>query len=83
MAGQTLAGKSVVLTGFRDKELEADIIARGGSVSGAVNKNTFALIVKNKEDCGSTKYDAAVKHGVRIYDPLEFRANALVIAHEP
>jgi NAD-dependent DNA ligase len=83
MAGQTLAGKSVVLTGFRDKELEAAIIARGGSVSGAVNKNTFALIVKNKEDCGSTKYDAAVRHGVRIYDPLEFRANALVIAHEP
>jgi DNA ligase (NAD+) len=77
MAGQTLAGKSVVLTGFRDKELEAAIIARGGSVSGAVNKNTFALIVKNKDDCGSTKYDAAVKHGVRIYDPVEFRANAL------
>jgi len=83
MAGQTLAGKSVVLTGFRDKELEAAIIARGGSVSGAVSKNTFALIVKNKDDCGSSKYDAAVKHGVRIYDPVEFRANAIAMAHEP
>ena len=77
MAGGKLAGKSIVLTGFRDKELEAAIVASGGNVTGTVSKNTFALIVKNKDDCGSTKYAAAVKHGVRIYDPLEFRANAL------
>lgn len=73
MAGGKLAGKTVVLTGFRDKELEAAIVASGGNVSGAVSKNTFALIVKNKEDCGSTKYAAAVKHGVPIYDAAEFR----------
>ena len=79
MAGQTLAGKSVVLTGFRDKELEAAIIARGGSVSGAVSKNTFALIVKNKEDCTSSKYQSAVKHGVPIYTQQEFRAIGLVV----
>ena len=72
-----LAGKSCVLTGFRDKELETAIVAQGGSVTGSVSKNTFALIVKSKEDCTSTKYQSAVKHGVPIYTPDEFRANAL------
>ncbi len=73
MAGGNLAGKSIVLTGFRDKELEAAIVASGGSVAGAVSKSTFALIVKNKEDCGSTKYAAAIKLGIPVYDAVEFR----------
>lgn len=81
-SGMKLAGKSVVLTGFRDKELEATIVSQGGSVSSAVSKNTFALIVKSKEDCKSTKYQAAIKHGVPIYTPDEF-TNALAVAHEP
>ena len=71
--GNKLAGKSVVLTGFRDKELEAAIIAQGGSVTGAVSKNTFALIVKSKDDCKSAKYQAAIKHGVPIYTQQEFK----------
>jgi len=73
MAGGNLAGKSVVLTGFRDKELETAIVAEGGSVTGAVSKNTYALIVKSKEDSKSTKYQAAIKHGVPIYTVSEFR----------
>jgi NAD-dependent DNA ligase len=73
MAVGKLAGKSIVLTGFRDKELEAAIVASGGSVAGAVSKSTFALIVKNKEDCGSTKYAAAIKLGIPVYDAVEFR----------
>ena len=82
-SGMKLAGKSVVLTGFRDKELEAAIVAQGGSVSGSVSKNTYALIVKNKDDCMSAKYQAAVKHGVPIYTATEFTANALAMALEP
>lgn len=81
--GGTLAGKSCVLTGFRDKELEAAIVAQGGCVTGAVNKNTFALIVKSKEHCTSAKYQAAIKHGVPIYTVAEFTANALAVALEP
>jgi NAD-dependent DNA ligase len=73
--GDKLAGKSVVLTGFRDKELETVIVAHGGSVAGAVSKNTYALIVKSKEDSKSTKYQAAIKHGVPIYTVSEFREN--------
>ena len=73
MAGQKLAGKSVVLTGFRDKELEAAIVARGGNVIGAVSKNTYALIVKNKDDCASTKYMTAVKLGIPVYSAAEFK----------
>jgi NAD-dependent DNA ligase len=72
MAGLALAGKNVVLTGFRDKELEAEIVASGGNVTGTVSKNTFALIVKSKEDCTSSKYQSAVKHGVPIYTQQEF-----------
>jgi NAD-dependent DNA ligase len=73
MAGTPLAGKSVVLTGFRDKELEAAIAARGGNVAGTVSKNTYALIVKNKEDSKSAKYVSAVKLGIPIYEPATFR----------
>lgn len=73
MAAGDLAGKNIVLTGFRDKELEANIVSRGGNVAGAVSKNTFALIVKNKEDCGSSKYVTAVKLGVPVYDVDEFK----------
>lgn len=73
MAGQPLAGKSVVLTGFRDRELEAAIVSMGGNVAGAVSKNTFALIVKYKEDCSSSKYTTAIKLGIPIYDVSEFR----------
>ena len=77
MAGLALAGKNVVLTGFRDKELEAAIVTSGGNVAGTVSKNTFALIVKNNEDCTSSKYQSAVKHVVTIYTTDEFRANVL------
>jgi NAD-dependent DNA ligase len=73
MAGGKLAGKSVVLTGFRDKELEAAVVAGGGNISGSVSKNTFALIVKSKEDCSSSKYATAIKLGIPVYDAPEFR----------
>uniref|UniRef100_A0A6C0BVX1 DNA ligase (NAD(+)) n=1 Tax=viral metagenome TaxID=1070528 RepID=A0A6C0BVX1_9ZZZZ len=74
MAGdKPLAGKSIALTGFRDKELEATIVASGGNVTGTVSKNTFALIVKSKEDCGSTKYQSAIKYGVPVYTQQEFK----------
>ncbi len=72
-SGSNLAGKNVALTGFRDKVLEAAIVAQGGNVTGTVSKNTFALIVKSKADNGSTKYVTAVKLGIPVYDVDEFK----------
>ena len=48
-----LYGKKIVMTGFRDKELSDLIKLNGGEVVDSVSKNTFAVIVKDKnEDTG-------------------------------
>ena len=45
-----LYGKKVVMTGFRDKEIEEFILKSGGEMSSSVSKTTFKLIVKDKND---------------------------------
>ena len=60
------------MSGLRDKELSADIEANGGEMGGSVSKNTFVLIVKNKDD-DSGKIDKAKDLGVPLMTPDEFR----------
>lgn len=67
-----LFGKKVVMTGFRDKALAAEIEAKGGEISGSVSKNTFVLLVKNKDD-DSGKIDKAKELGIPLMTPDEFR----------
>ena len=51
-----LYDKTVVMTGFRDKELENQIKNVGGKTGSTVNKNTFVLIVKDlSESSGKWK----------------------------
>lgn len=51
-----LYGKSVVMSGFRDKELAAAVEARGGKMSESVSKNTGYVVVKDLgEDSGKAK----------------------------
>ena len=54
--GQTLAGKSVVVTGtlegIRREEAEEAILARGGKSPGTVSKKTFAVVVGDSPGCG-------------------------------
>lgn len=50
IGGHLLQGKKIVMTGFRDKELMELIKAVGGDNSSAVTKNTFVVIVKDKDD---------------------------------
>jgi NAD-dependent DNA ligase len=67
-----LYGKKIVLTGFRDKELLNTLKKIGAEPSGSVSKNTFAVIVKDKdEDTG--KADQERKLGIKIMtvDELE------------
>jgi len=71
-----LFGKRIVMTGFRDKELTALIESKGGEMGGSVSKNTFVLLVKDKdEDTG--KADQARKLNIPLMTPDEFREKYL------
>ena len=45
-----LFGKKIVITGFRNKDLENNILSKGGELSSSVSKNTFVVIAKDPED---------------------------------
>ena len=67
----SLSGKSVVLTGTRDKII-LDFLERIGAVQGSkVSKNTDLLIAKNKND-DTGKAEDARKLGVPIMAVEEF-----------
>lgn len=67
-----LYGKKVVMTGFRDKELVANIEKNGGENTSSVSKNTFIVLVKDvSEDTG--KADQARKLGVPLMTPEQFK----------
>jgi DNA ligase (NAD+) len=71
---QTLAGKSVVVTGTLDgytrEEAEAAILARGGKSPGSVSKSTFALVVG--ELPGPSKLTKGESLGIPILDAEAF-----------
>ena len=71
-----LYGKSIVMSGFRSKELEDIIKKNGGKISGNISKNTYMLIAKDKED-ETGKVLEAKKLGVPIVTKDEFIVNLL------
>ena len=76
LGGLPLQGKKIVMTGFRDKELMEKIKANGGDIGDSVTKNTFVVLVKNKdEDTG--KADQARKLGIPLMIPEEFLKGVL------
>lgn len=60
-----LLGKRIVLSGFRDKDLEKQIEMEGGIITSAISKNTFCLITKD-DGKETTKTKKAKEAGVRI-----------------
>jgi len=71
---QTLAGKSVVVTGtlsgFTREEAEEAIVARGGKSPGSVSKRTFAVVVGAEPGVAKTaKADAL---GIPVVDDTRF-----------
>jgi DNA ligase (NAD+) len=71
---QTLAGRSVVVTGTlegwsREEAAEA-IVARGGKSPGTVSKTTFAVVVGASP--GSAKLSKAEQFGVPVVDGERF-----------
>ena len=57
--------KSIVITGFRDKTLEEKLKNVGAKLGSSVNKKTFALLVKDKDET-SGKTEDAKKHNIPI-----------------
>ena len=62
---QDLKGKTIVFTGFRDKELEKNIQKRGGKIGSSLSKNTSLVLTKEIDD-DSDKIKKAKELGVPI-----------------
>ena len=64
----SLTGKTMVLSGFRDAELQGKLEGMGVKVSSSVSKNTDYLVVKDKEtiDENTGKVAKAKEVGVKI-----------------
>ena len=63
-----LTGLTVVLTGFRDNDLQEKLEAIGVKISSSVSKNTDYLVVKDKDTIneGTSKVQKAQDAGVKI-----------------
>ena len=66
-----LFGKTIVLTGFRDKDLEEKLNGVGAKLGSSVSKNTFAVLVKDINETSGKVADAK-KHGVTVMVREEF-----------
>jgi len=67
-----LYGKSIIMTGFRDKDLETRIKNLGAKLSGSVSKNTFLVLVKSMEEDTGKIIDAK-RLGITIMLVDEFK----------
>jgi len=77
-AAHPLFGKSIVMTGFRDAELQNRLKEVGAKVGSSVSKNTFILLVKDSpsgEDTG--KAAEARKLGIQIMTPKQLEEKYL------
>ena len=67
-----LFDKSIIITGFRNKELSDELKEIGANESSAVSKNTFAVIIKNSDE-ETGKSQAAKEKNIPIYTIEEFK----------
>ena len=68
--------KKFVISGFRDKILENEIVRKGGKIVSSVSKNTDFLIVKNLNET-SSKIVKARELSIRIIEVDEFKTTYL------
>ena len=74
-----LFGKSIVMTGFRDDDIQQQLKNIGAKLGSSVSKNTFLVLVKNiDEDTG--KAADARKLGIPLMTPEEFK-NKYFVPH--
>jgi len=60
-----MSGKSVCMTGFRDKAMEGEIEAQGGTIKSSVSKDLTILVAKDPNS-GSGKAQQAAKYGTEV-----------------
>ena len=66
-----LYGKTIVITGFRNKELEEKLKGVGAKIGTSVSKNTHLVVAKDKHD-ETSKVIEAKKLGVNVVSLSEF-----------
>jgi DNA ligase (NAD+) len=69
--GDPLYNKTIIMTGFRDKNLEDKIKNAGAKLGSSVSKNTYLVIVKNLEE-DTTKATDAKKLGIPLITVEDF-----------
>ena len=73
ISSNPLFGKTIVMTGFRNKEIEQKLKDMGAKLGSSVSKNTFLVLVKNlDEDTG--KAMEAKNLGIQLMTPENFIA---------
>lgn len=68
-----LYGKIIVMTGFRDAELQDALKNVGAKLASSVSKNTFAVLVKNMDEDTGKAADAR-KLGIPLMTPSAFKS---------
>ena len=63
-----LYGKKILLTGFRDKSLETQIKAHGGSIASSVSSKVFIVLVTSME-ADTSKAEEAREKGLTLMTP--------------
>lgn len=67
----SMSGQNIVFSGFRDKDLEARIVSRGGNVGTSVSKNTTVVVTKDPGD-SSSKLKKAREYHIPILQREDF-----------
>ena len=70
-----LYGKSIVISGFRNPELEKKLKDIGAKMGSSVSKNTFAVLVKDNDADETGKVLDAKKLGVQVLSYDVFISN--------
>jgi NAD-dependent DNA ligase len=70
--GHPLFGKKIIMTGFRDKNLESKLEEIGAELSSAVSKNVFVVLVKDLDET-TGKAEKARQLGIPLMTPEEFK----------
>ena len=68
----SLYDKNIILTGFRDKELQNKLEEIGAKLGNSVSKNTFIVLVKDLDET-TGKVDEAKKLNIPIMTIDEFK----------
>lgn len=73
----SMSGQNVVFSGFRDKDLEARIVSRGGNVATSVSKNTTVVVTKDVDE-SSSKLKKAREYHIPILQRDDFEKNICI-----